>query len=377
MKPGDILDLTIDSIASGGDGVGRFEGCTVFVPASAPGDRLRVQISETRSSYARAEISGILEASSQRAETAFCPLLAQCGGCNLGHLDYGCQLAIKQGILEAALRRNQALPPQSVQLHASVPLGYRHRAQFRPGASGRPAYSVAGSNTLVEPSACPILATSLDGWLRSAVSADLPGLDRFSVFSPGDAVYVEGRDGSFDFEFYGHRFRMDPSRFFQSNLGLLPELVELVCTGFSGKRAADLYCGVGLFASWLKDSFASLHCVELDSAAVRLAAHNVGPSASYAACSLDDWVALPAAAQPFDYVLVDPPRAGLSSGLRRWLAEKGPPILSYVSCDVQSLARDLGQLRSSYEVAEVHLFDFYPQTSHIESCARLLRRVDS
>ncbi|WP_411048811.1 hypothetical protein [Treponema primitia] len=66
----------------------------------------------------------------------------------------------------------------------------------------------------------------------------------------------------------------------------------------------------------------------------------------------------------------DPPRQGLSPALRRTLAQKGPPVLAYVSCDPATLARDSGELLAGgYRLASLTGYDFYPQTAHIESLA--------
>jgi 23S rRNA (uracil1939-C5)-methyltransferase len=71
-------------------------------------------------------------------------------------------------------------------------------------------------------------------------------------------------------------------------------------------------------------------------------------------------------------VIVDPPRAGLASDVRAWLASAHPRTLVYVSCNLVTLARDLGELtRGGYEIDDLRLFDFYPQTSHVEAVATL------
>jgi 23S rRNA (uracil1939-C5)-methyltransferase len=68
--------------------------------------------------------------------------------------------------------------------------------------------------------------------------------------------------------------------------------------------------------------------------------------------------------------VADPPRQGLSPALARWIAAKGPPLLAYVSCDPATLARDSRTLAAGgYTLSDLRLYDFYPQTAHIESLA--------
>jgi tRNA (uracil-5-)-methyltransferase len=97
--------------------------------------------------------------------------------------------------------------------------------------------------------------------------------------------------------------------------------------------------------------------------------------------SVEQWIATGASASArelgrppgsFDALVVDPPRAGLSPELRAWLRPETVRRLVYVSCNPVTLARDLGQLLSGgFVLDDLRLFDFYPQTSHIEAVARL------
>jgi tRNA/tmRNA/rRNA uracil-C5-methylase (TrmA/RlmC/RlmD family) len=69
---------------------------------------------------------------------------------------------------------------------------------------------------------------------------------------------------------------------------------------------------------------------------------------------------------------VDPPRPGLGVEVREYLAAAAPRRLVYVSCNPVTLARDLGALIiGGYILEEMRLFDFYPQTSHVEAVAKL------
>src|SRR5258705_12652909 len=93
-KRGEILTLTIDDLAFGGEGVGRADGYVVFVPGGLPGDRLRVRLVQVRSRFGRGIIDAIEEPSPQRVE-APCPYFGRCGGCRLQPIAYPAQLAFK------------------------------------------------------------------------------------------------------------------------------------------------------------------------------------------------------------------------------------------------------------------------------------------
>ncbi len=174
---------------------------------------------------------------------------------------------------------------------------------------------------------------------------------------------------------------------------MLPALVSWALEGLGGDTAADLYCGVGLFGAFLTESFSRIICVESSAMSLSYARRNLaGASHEFYPMSVEDWIASPAApsgirpaAQPrraregalrgarrLDAVVVDPPRPGLGPEVRAWLRDAAPRRLVYVSCNPVTLARDLGELvAGGFVLDDLRLFDFYPQTSHVEAVAKL------
>jgi 23S rRNA (uracil1939-C5)-methyltransferase len=173
---------------------------------------------------------------------------------------------------------------------------------------------------------------------------------------------------------------MDAGVFFQSNGTMLEFLVrDLLAIGEQAESAlpmADIYCGVGTFAAFLKDRFPRIDLVEENKTALTIARENIGTEGkNFFALRDDQWVRqMGGGKKPYALILADPPRQGLSAGIRRWLCEWGPPLLCYVSCDPATLARDCGELMSGgYALDSLTFYDFYPQTAHIESLAVLKR----
>ena len=205
------------------------------------------------------------------------------------------------------------------------------------------------------------------------------GLDRFTVFGIGEMLAVEGRDDGRDLTVRvgGRDIVFSVGCFFQSNLGALQKLVPWALAGIAGETAADLYCGVGLFGAFLSETFSRILCVE---------SQRHEPFLRPAQCSGRGPRVLPhdrravdpapvSASSRADAVVVDPPRAGLGEEVRAWLIERTPPRLVYVSCNPVTLARDLAALvGGGYVLEDLRLFDFYPQTSHVEAVARLVHR---
>jgi len=133
FKKGQTLDLTIESIAPGGEGVAKFNNFTIFVERSAPGDVATVRLYDVRKDFAKGKIETIIEPSKQRQE-APCSYFDWCGGCQWQHLTYEAQLKAKQDIVRQAMVRVGKLDLKDVVLEptlgADPNFRYRNKSQF-------------------------------------------------------------------------------------------------------------------------------------------------------------------------------------------------------------------------------------------------------
>jgi len=309
-----------------------------------------------------------------------CRLAGICGGCDWLHISYTEQLAQKVAIVREALRRIGHLEPPELAIEPSPALGSRCRAQVHRQGDTL-GYMGARSNQLVKVETCPIVTPSIDAIFRDGGRAPADR-ERFTVFGAGSgAAAVEGIDDDRDIAVTvrGRPIVFSVGCFFQSNLGALEMLVPWALEGLAGATAADLYCGVGLFGAFLSERFSRIICVEQSAMSIAYARRNVtGPATDFFPMSVEQWIASGAARLAPNTVVVDPPRAGLGPEVRDWLCRAGPARLVYVSCNPVTLARDLRQLLSGgFRLDAMRLFDFYPQTSHVEAVARLSREASS
>jgi len=395
-----IVRLRIEKLVAGGEGMALHEGRAVFVPLALPGELVEARFVEERRDWARAFCRGVIEASPARVE-APCPVYGLCGGCDLQHLAYGEQLRAKVGIVREIWRRTAGFDPGELEVVAGEPFGYRNRMQLHICRSGALGLMRRDSAEAVEIPGCPVADPALQAWIaeralspavREELAPSLGGRDRFVVFGRGGKVWQEGRHSLVKTRVAGEEIVFDLGGFFQSNLGLLdrlvpalvralaaeapgegPEAAGRAAGGFKGRTevAADLYAGVGLFGHFLAPYFSRLVMVEENGAALAQARTNAaGPANEYHAASVEAWCRGSGARLAPEAVVVDPPRAGLSAGLRAWLGRRLVPRLAYVSCDAVTLARDAKELLGSgYSLESLTLYDFYPQTGHIESLA--------
>jgi 23S rRNA (uracil1939-C5)-methyltransferase len=130
-RRGDTISVSIDDLAFGGDGVGRTDGCVMFVRGGIPGDRLRVRVTEARVRFGRGVIEAVETPSPDRVD-APCVYFGRCGGCRLQHMAYPAQLAFKEKQVRDCLERIGGLPPFELRpiLAAAETFGYRNKMEF-------------------------------------------------------------------------------------------------------------------------------------------------------------------------------------------------------------------------------------------------------
>ena len=139
VTSGDEIDLRIDSLAYGGNGVARLDGFVVFVRRGLPGDLVRARIGKVRKSHAEASVVDVLEPGADRVE-APCDHFPACGGCRFQDLAYDAQLAAKEAQVRDALVRLGGIadPPLEPAIPAEAEYHYRNKLEysFAPGPGG-------------------------------------------------------------------------------------------------------------------------------------------------------------------------------------------------------------------------------------------------
>ncbi len=332
-----------------------------------------MRLTQRRKDFDRATVVDIVEPSANRQGPP-CQLAGVCGGCDWLHIRYEEQLEQKAAIIREAFRRVGRFSWDAIGIHSGPPLGYRNRVQVHRDQRGRLGFMEAGSSRIVPVLSCPISDPAIN---RIFAEPDRAPKDRerFTVWGSGETAAVEGIDDSRKIEAFvnGKKIAFSVACFFQSNLAVLEQLIPFVMKDLAGKSAADLYCGVGLFGAFLAERFSRVIGVESSSLSLSFARGNVhGELNDFYPLSVEQWIEAGAVGGPFDVVVADPPRTGLAPEVRGWLQRTGPSRLVYVSCNPVTLARDLGELtRGGFAIDEVGLFDFFPQTSHVETVARL------
>jgi 23S rRNA (uracil1939-C5)-methyltransferase len=431
----DELLLSIEKLIYGGEGLAHVDGNTVFVPYVLPGEQVSGAVRTRKKQLIHATLREVKQPSSHRIAPP-CPHFGVCGGCHYQHIDIAEQVKQKKEILRETLSRLGGVTWDGpIAEHSGEPFAYRNRAQwaFRDALPRAFGYFLPESAHILPIDACPVLSPGLAGLfaklqnmargnslppgvleveafansddakfamniaferfpkpakdLTAEFREALPQLeslllldqskDRFELAGPGYLTHKVG----------GYSFRVSHLSFFQVNRFLIEDLLKTVLEDAKGNFVLDLYAGVGFFTLPLAKSFARVMSVDANLAAtgdLRTNAENAKVEVVAANEHVEDF--LKKHAEQPDFVVLDPPRAGLGAETAALLANLGAPKIAYLSCDPSTLARDLAVLTGSarkpateiapahrYEIEQVDLFDLFPQTFHIETLVKLRR----
>ncbi len=406
------IELTIDSLAAGGDGVGRDEDSRVtFVPHTAPGDRVRVCITQAKKSFARGSVVEVLEASAQRAEPE-CAYFRDntCGGCQWQHLAYDAQLAAKRDIVAGALRKAVArgldiAPVQPL----PEPYGWRRRARLHWVRRKRDKRALVGfhaprTKRVSDIERCvqlePGLQSALDA-VRQSLAPELTGSGELHLVighnggvhlvvrgpcAPKAVAAMVGQGGIVGAALGRNRFgeasiELEPGlmiradEFAQASRvgnGLLVAAVSEACGAIAGKNVLELFAGSGNFTRLFSAADSGARVVAIDTHALP---QLEPPHRTIRGAAGEITSGLARKSETFDIVLLDPPRTGAREAIPA-IAAVEPARIVYVSCDPATLGRDLDTLADlGYRAEHAQPIDLMPQTAHVEVVVRLSVRV--
>ena len=399
-------EVRIESIAAGGDGVGRLDGLAVFTPRTAPGELVEVEVRQ-RGRFARGRLLRVLEPSPDRVAPRCRHYDGDhCGGCQVQHLSMAAQLSAKQRIVQDAFSRIAKRPVPLPEIAPSPNAwGYRSRLtltmRWRAGAWTIGLHRFDDVDHVFDLRECPITDPRIvvawsdvreaSRWLPRTSelrgTIRLVGNELALILEGGDA-WSHAREFAAAVPVLGViRWRPDrgaarvivdrrtsgapEESFDQVNQPVAAAarrlLVERALAG-SPHSAVDAYAGLGATARALAAQGITVTAIEADEAAADFAADHLEGESRVVAARVESVIdqLLPA-----DVVILNPPRAGVHGRVTDALESRRTRRVMYMSCDAATLARDVARL-PAYRVASLQAFDMFPQTAHVEIVCELI-----
>lgn len=419
---------TITSLSSQGQGIIRQEdGYVVFVPFTAPGDKIRYRIAKDKKNFALGVLEEVIDPSPVRVLPK-CPYFGTCGGCQLQHLSYVAQTDVKRQLIVDALSRiggfsDVVVPPV---IAAKEEWEYRRRVNFRlkpVGSEFKAGYTATDNFRHLPVDQCPIFTLSdapvmvlqqiasrlkpADGEEGRATVLKTEGgrylfhldfkempqnvdtildfrmesvIAAISISSPKRTLKIGNTDIHMDID--GFNISFSAKAFVQAHPEQslkIYQAIEKAAHGIKPLHTLDLYSGIGISSLFVARAGSHVIGIESNQEAVRLARHNAKKNnyatLSFIAADVGAVLQKQLEMRRYDLVIVNPPREGLASEVVEALKNFPAKALIYISCMPSTLARDLKILcQKGYEVASLQPYDMFPQTIHVETMAVLTHR---
>ncbi|MBE9546017.1 MAG: class I SAM-dependent RNA methyltransferase, partial [Proteobacteria bacterium] len=389
IKIRDIIETRIDTVAFGGDGVGRVDNMVIFVPFTVDGDVVEVEITGVKKKYLRGKIKKIVVPSPQRAEPK-CLHFSECGGCQYQHILYKYQLEMKRRQVVESFERIGRLgsPPVKEIIPSPEVFGYRGKAEYHIGFSEEKIPEIGFMDVeggkLVDIERCEIVDETINRSFQDFRDDLIAG--RTEIHDERKIIWsglsgIEKTAGAPEYitrMVKGKSLIVPCGGFFQANIFLVDTLVDCVVemSGLTGSEAVlDCYCGSGLFSLFLAGHARQVFGMEINGESAKCARMNhENFGISNATVFMGDIKGiLGEKLSDIDLVILDPPRIGCDRDVLSGIVELKPERIIYISCNPATQARDIRYLiDEGFFLRTLQPMDMFPQTKHIEVIALMV-----
>ena len=386
---GDIFETEIEKVAHGGHFIARHEGAVFFIRHGIPGEKCRVVITSTGSSFNRGDVIEVLTPSPDRVSPP-CAYAHRdgCGGCDFQHISMARQRQLKSDVITEQFARIAKMDLHIEVEEVSPSLHWRTRAIATTNSVGRLGFYGARSHNVVPIDDCIIMAPDMKmpelaarSWksnvrIEIAVSS-MKERNIALATKESKARLTEGNQTLHE-EVMGKHLEVSQDSFWQSNASAPATLTRAVLDYAelrNGDHVLDLYGGVGLFTSVMVELVGidgAIDLIEGSKSATSDAAKNFAKNPNVKIATGDVALHLPRITSA-DVVVLDPPREGAGKSVVSEIVRLRPRRVVYVACDPAALARDTGYfLEKGYTLSTIRAFDLFPMTHHIECVALFL-----
>ncbi len=376
-----------------------------FVEKALPGEVVKIKIIKEAKKYLIGKVIDYYVLSDERIVEE-CRYSDICGGCSLSHLKFNKENEYKCLKVKEILKKFGGVSDTLIQDTVSEDEKFYRNKITLHGKDGKLGYCESGSNDVFNVDECLLVSSKINDVLSEVrKTVENTFVEEVVIKSSNDLsevmVYIKGEvddysnllnivdtliindevilgEGMIISKIGSKKFYVSRDSFFQVNTKLTEKLYDEVLNvvrDVKAKKVLDLYCGTGTIGLYISDSVEEVVGVDYSKSGINDANKNKelnGSSNIRFICDkvenvIDEF-------NDFDMVVVDPPRAGLDSKTIDNIKRIGALSLVYISCDPATLARDLKELSSDYEVLEVKPYNMFPRTYHIENFVRLKKK---
>ncbi len=387
-----------------GRGIGYLNNKIIFIPKSVPGDIVNVKITKEKKKYYEGQITEIIKYSKKRISSK-CPFFLQCGGCDLMHISLSDTLEYKIAKMNNIFLKNHLNYEIKEIIKSFSPYYYRNKVSLKID-NYQVGYFTSSTHDLIPITKCYLATKEINNLIKDfslfstkngnitiranynndlliniTSSNELCNLDKLinkykivGIIKNNKLIYG---DNYFIEKINDFLFKVSYDAFFQVNPFICSELFNLISKYTTNSlKVLDLYCGVGTLGFVASKNAKQVLGVEINELAIQDANFNkkLNNINNINFVCADTKAILDRITNEFDTIILDPPRSGINIHvLNKIITEKISKII-YVSCNPETLGRDLVMLSKYYSIEEVKLLDMFPNTQHVESICLLNRR---
>lgn len=398
------MKVEVIKFDNSGRGIGYLNNKIIFIPKTVPGDIVDVEIVLEKKNYLEGRLVEVITPSKLR-QKPICPYFNECGGCDLMHISLSESLEYKLNKVNDILKRNKIDYEVTKIIKSECPYNYRDKVTFKI-VDGKIGFFQTDTHKLVEINYCYLCKDAINNVIKDIHTLNIKNgeviircnyndelllslntLDKIdnidTLINEHKIVGIVNNDKCIYGEDYfidkinEHLFKVSYNSFFQVNPYICSELFKLI-EKYTDKsnNVLDLYCGVGTLSIVASVNAKYVLGVEINSNAIIDANLNktLNKRNNVDFICEDTKNILNKITSDFDTIILDPPRSGVVQKVLNKIMKVNPDKIIYVSCDPNTLARDLKLLEEKYKISNFKLLDMFPETEHNESIVVLEKK---
>lgn len=413
-----IKDIKIIDILQDGRGVGKKESKVYFIEGATFGETCDIEIIKEKKNFIEARKLKTTSQSPYYTQPP-CPYYYECGGCTIMDINYDTQIKLKKNLITNAIKKTCGIELDVLEIVTSENLSYRNKIRLQVDNEGKLSYNKKSSNDLVAIKDCKLannhirenlekiqnLVISIVGNLGNIIREISIRSNSFeillNIYSEEEEklykylkenyknlpyniniinkkkIKTIGKDHLI-FNVKDKSFKVSRDDFYQVNDYQIENLYENARKYLEkDKKLLDLFCGSGISSIALNDD--NIVGVEINKSAIKDAKENarrnklknykfIAKNAKYIDQKFIE-------KEKINALTVDPPRAGLDKEIIKILTKAKIENIIYISCNPQTLARDIKRfMDSGYKLEKIKAVDMFPQTMHVESVVLMTRK---
>jgi len=400
-------NIEIESLDHFGRGISHLNGKIVFINDALPGEIVDIKIIFDTKKYSEALVLKYHQKSIDRIN-CICPYFKECGGCSFLNYKYEKTLEFKKNKVRELLIKNKINYEKDIEVIPNInPLNYRNKVSLKI-VDGHIGYFKPNSHNLVAINNCIIASNAINEVIKNfllfhllngeitirsnyndeilliintneANNIDIPQLKNIvklvGIIYQNKCIY--GTDYFME-KFDGFLFKVSFNSFFQVNHYITSILFKLIATYIDkSARVLDLYSGVGTLSIVASQKATQVYSIEIIKNAVLNGILNAKINQRNNIKFLLGDVAqtIDKIKERFDTLIIDPPRKGIDKKTINFIKKTKPNKIIYISCEANTLMRDLKLLEGIYLINDYKILDMFSYTYHVETVCLLERKT--